>query len=343
MQPISNRQEPMTKSIAKTNRVDWLDTSRGIAFIMVIFDHMDLANTTGINFVTPVFLTTFFLVSGYLFKEEVTFLKMLEQRTRTLIIPFLILGSFLILTSSIVSLNEKQIGIRESFIELLTQYGYAHINTMWFIPSLYFYSIVFYLLMSVKSGWKGMAAMAFTTFLINWIYMYLLKGPQLPWHIEVTGFACCYMFIGKIYKCFEEKIDNRITTPICIISAAIYLSYIISTNQSCNFYGSPLAIDSLLLTLFGMIVMIKVSKNLNSQFIKFVGANSLLYFAFHGKAMSFVNVVFTKFGFVISEPVLPYNAFLIVKALIVAVLLIPVCLLVNRYIPQILGRNYKLW
>jgi len=332
----------MSKDTAKADRIDWLDTSRGIAFIMVIFDHLDLGNVVGINFITPVFLTTFFFVSGYLFKENVPFTKMLEQRTRTLLIPFIILGSFLILTSSITSFNEKHIGIGKSFVELFTQYGYVHINTMWFIPSLYLYSIVFHLLMSVKSDWKWMAAMAFSTFLINWIYIYLLKGPHLPWHIELTGFACCYMFIGKIYKKLEKEIDGT-TTSICFLSAGIYLTYITVTSNSCNFYGSQWAIDSILLTLLGLTVMIKVSKKLNSSFLRFVGANTLLYFAFHGKAMSFVNVIITKLGIGISEPVLLYNVFLIVQTLFVAVLLIPVCILINRYVPQVLGKNYKLW
>lgn len=333
----------MNNSTTRVNRITWLDTSRGLAFIMVIFHHLDLSNDVGNNFIFPVFLTTFFFVSGYLFKEKVSFSKMLEHRIRTLLIPFVILGSFLILVSSVVSYNEKQIGIRESFIELFTQYGYVHINTMWFIPSLFVYSIVFHLFMSINSGWKWMTEMAFVTFFLNWLYIYIINGPILPWHIHYLGFACTYMFLGKIYKSCEKEIDKIATVRCCVLALIIYLSYIFFSGNSCNFYGSPWGVDSILLSLLGLFVMIKISKTLNSKFVRFVGANTLLYFAFHGKVMSLVNIILNRLDIYVNGSLSIYEAFLIAKAILIAILLIPICIIINKYLPQILGKNYKLW
>lgn len=74
-------------------RINWLDTSRGLAFLMVIYYHLATREYGGIvPFFSPVFLTTFFFVSGYLTKSGLSFGKVFEQRTRTLFVPLLIFG-----------------------------------------------------------------------------------------------------------------------------------------------------------------------------------------------------------------------------------------------------------
>lgn len=73
-------------------RLKWLDIARGLAFLMVIYSHLKYKDDMVMRYFSPVFLTMFFFVSGYLFKENCTFSKVLEQRTRTLLLPFLTLG-----------------------------------------------------------------------------------------------------------------------------------------------------------------------------------------------------------------------------------------------------------
>lgn len=77
---------------AKRPRLKWLDIARGMAFLMVIYSHLRYNDDTVMRYFTPMFLTMFFFVSGYLFKEGCSFAKVLEQRTRTLLLPFLTLG-----------------------------------------------------------------------------------------------------------------------------------------------------------------------------------------------------------------------------------------------------------
>ena len=73
-------------------RLKWLDIARGLAFLMVIYSHLKYKDDMVMRYFSPMFLTMFFFVSGYLFKENCSFTKVLEQRTRTLLLPFLTLG-----------------------------------------------------------------------------------------------------------------------------------------------------------------------------------------------------------------------------------------------------------
>lgn len=74
---------------------------------MVIYSHLEYCNPTVMRYLSPVFLTTFFFVSGYLFKENCSFKKVLEQRTRTLLLPFLLSGMVMIAMGQVLTFNER--------------------------------------------------------------------------------------------------------------------------------------------------------------------------------------------------------------------------------------------
>ena len=320
-------------------RINWIDSLRGIAFLMVIFNHLDYENNIVMRFFAPIFLTSFFFVSGYLFKSDVSFKGMFMHRTRTLLWPFFILGNITILSSGFVSFNEKHIGILESYKELFAQYGYAHINIMWFIPSLYLYSIGFYLLLIIRN--RYIKHTLFTLFLLgNWyLYYYVFVEFSLPWNVQWMGFAWFYMYLGVLYRYNEGFVDQFAKFPVFVFLLIFYVGYIIITNNSCNFYGSPLLFDSCALSLSGLFLLISLSKKINIHFIKFVGANTLLYFAFHGKVASFVNVLY-RFLFIEDiNSLIVYEIILLIKTILIALLLIPICIIVNKYFSFILGRS----
>ena len=329
-------------------RLLWIDVIRGMAFLMVIFNHLDYENIVAMRYFSPVFLTSFFFVSGYLFKDGSSFIEVLEQRIRTLLLPFVLLGSLMVLTSEFFSINDTHVGLKESFMELFVQYGHAHINTMWFIPSLFFYSIVFYFLLKLSKKWCDIMV-AILCFVVNWIYIYIIKGINLPYELQWTGFACFYMYIGVIYKKHELMLANYVNLRSCFIGLLIYVFFITILDKSgCyyfNFYGSPFFIDALMLTILGIWIMLCLAKFVRTPFLRFVGANSLLYFAFHGKAMSFVNYLFDNVLFVNSffDSFYKHELLLILKTVLGAFLLIPVCLFFNNYFPKVLGKGFKLW
>ena len=327
-------------------RINWIDSLRGIAFLMVIFNHLDYENNIVMRFFAPIFLTSFFFVSGYLFKCDVSFKKMFMHRTRTLLWPFFILGSITILSSSIISYNEKHIGVLESFKELFAQYGYAHINTMWFIPSLYLYSISFYLLLKIQNRCIRHAFFVFF-YILNWyLYYYVFVKISLPWNVQWTGFAWFYMYIGVLYKNNEEYVNQFAKFPVYVFLSLFYVGYIVITNNSCNFYGSPLLVDSCTLSLSGLFLIISLCKMINIRFLKYVGANTLLYFAFHGKVSSFVNVVYRHVIGGGVDSFLFYESILLIKTILIALLLIPICQIVNKYFPFVIGkfdRRFKIY
>ena len=326
-------------------RLKWLDIARGLAFLMVIYSHLKYKDDTVMRYFTPMFLTMFFFVSGYLFKEGCSFAKVLEQRTRTLLLPFLTLGGVMILLSNILTFNAAKPPLSDEIKGLLFQNG--HNQLLWFIAALYVYSLVFYWVERFSGSVDRLMAVCSALFVLNVAYSHWLKGPGLPWHIMSSGYACFYMALGKFYKHHEAKIDARLGWRSLILIAVVYFGFITVTGVSCSFSGSKYIVDSVALSVMSLILGVAVSKRFfqNSRFLLFVGANTLFYFAFHGKGYSLLQTVVEKVMSVLS---ISHTFWLdemlgLVIVFLDALLLIIPAMLVNRYCPWLLGKGFKLW
>lgn len=331
-------------SSSPKERIEWLDVSRGLAFMMVIYQHMIYFNETVMMYFTPVFLTTFFFVSGYLHKSGYSFSKVFEQRTRTLLWPLLFLGSILIIMQHILTMKSAPLSWTSGFKALIFQNGE---NTLlWFIAALYIYSLVFYWI----ERWSGshLFCVSLCLFIANWIYEFVFNGPFLPWYINAFGYGCAYMGLGRCYKEYEKCIVEKVRLWHVIISLVLYILVITLLGHSCNFSGSKYLVDSLSLTLLGLFVMIELCKRYplrNSKFLLFVGANTLFYFAFHNKAYSVLNVIVEK---IFAFGLLDHNRLIdglcgVIIMLATAVVLIPFAIFVNKFTPWALGKGFRLY
>lgn len=60
-------------------RLKWLDISRGIAFLMVIYSHLEYKDDMIMRYFKPMFLTMFFLYQVICLKRNVLFQKCLSR------------------------------------------------------------------------------------------------------------------------------------------------------------------------------------------------------------------------------------------------------------------------
>jgi fucose 4-O-acetylase-like acetyltransferase len=325
-------------------RINWLDISRGVAFLMVIYSHLEYCNSAVMRYFSPMYLTTFFFVSGYLFKEKQSFCKVLEQRTRTLFLPFLSFGVVMIAMSNLLTFN-KEIPLLEAVKGLLFQNGENQL--LWFIAALYLYSLVFYWIERCCKNTKALLLVTFLLFWMNVAYSYWLEGPCIPWHLNTVGFGCFYMGLGKVYKEYESRIDRMIGNKSLIILVCIYIATVALSERGYSFSGSSLGLDALWINLIGVAVCVYISKLWieNSRLLLFVGANTLFYFAFHGKVYSLLQTitakVFVMGGFYHSMWIDATLGF-VITLLDVLILILP-AMFVNRYTPWLLGKGFKLW
>jgi len=333
----------MGTAASAKKRILWLDVSRGIAFLMVIYSHLEYCNDSMMRYFTPVFLTTFFFVSGYLFKEKCSFGKVFEQRTRTLLLPFLALGMIMILMGQVLTFHDE-VSFADSVKGLLLQNGKNQL--LWFVAALYVYSVIFYWVERFSKNATVLLVVSTALFVLNWGYS-RLQLPSVPWHVSTFGYACFYMGVGKWYKEKEAAMNRYIDNKWVVMTAFVLYVLLISLfDLHISFFGSEWLIDAFVVTLLGLIVMLYISKHIlqNSRFLLFVGANTLFYFAFYGKVFSLLQAVCHK---LLSEELLSVSAMqdglgLAITFLDALILILP-AIFVNRYCPFLLGKGFKLW
>ena len=323
-------------------RIGWLDSSRGIAFLAVLYSHLEYSNPFILKYFTPFFLSAFFFVSGYLFKTEMSFLKVLEQRTRTLLFPFLIYGTLMLALRQFASFKSEVIPFKDSFINMIIQDGSD--SSFWFIPSLFIFSLFFYWFAKPCKSGKAFLIMALSLFIANWAIK-KFGLPNLNYRMDTMGYALAYMALGKAFKIYEESIVKLMSLKIIIPTFIIYLALISFDPVRISYTGSPYLIDALIITSLGLFLLIFISRHVeNSKLIIFVGSNSLLYFCLHGKAYSLVQTVIHKLiNISLTENPLAFTVTGFLVAFISALLLIIPIFIINKWLPFTTGKGLKLW
>lgn len=296
------------------------------------------------RYLSPVFLTTFFFVSGYLFKENCSFKKVLEQRTRTLLLPFLLLGMVMIAMGQVLTFNER-VPMLDEIEGLVLQNGKNQL--LWFIAALYLYSLIFYWVERLAKTSKGLFVVSIALFLLNAVYMNAVGRQGIPWHIESFGFACFYMGMGKCYKEKEAQI-NKYTDKAWVVATClmVYAVLITAFDLHLSFAGSRYVVDALVVTLTGIVVLVYVSKHFlqASRFLLFVGANTLFYFAFHGKAYSLLQTIMHKsMSASLLDIAYMHDVMAFCIVILDALILILPAMFVNRYCSWLLGKGFRLW
>lgn len=328
-----------------TERLNWIDVSRGLAFMPVIYCHLPMHSSRLMDFFNPVFLATFFFISGYLFKSGQPFMKVLEQRTRTLLLPLLLLGVIMIATGQVLSFNDhKPMG--DELRGLLLQTGDSQI--LWFIAALFVYSLVFYWIDRWCATPLRLLVLSLILYIVNSMLVNRMGLPNLAWHTEGIGCSCMFMAFGKLYRIYESRIDRMLTWPVIIAGVCAYIGYIWITSAHINHLGSYATVDALIVSTIGLAIVVTVSKRVfhGSRLLIFVGANSLLYFAFHGKAYSLILAGLRAVNPSLAGPSGSVALDLTVAAAVVlldALILIYPVKLVNRHAPFLTGRNFRLW
>jgi hypothetical protein len=233
---------------------------------------------------------------------------------------------------------------------------------IWFVAALFAAFIPFYFFIkkyedSLCAGEKKPTVIAILVALIlsvvsiiytNFFPADLLpwKTTALPWHLEYVFQAMIYMVLGYLFKKqFEDIFDryNKLHNRIVIVAVYVilcYLPYVMNID-----FGVGISIAyTYVCQLIGVAMVVAVSKGIKTnRYVSYVGQNTLIYFAFHGKVYSIVQTMLKRFAGDFYSIILANTAASSVFAGIFAiglsvVLMIP-AYIINRWLPFIVGRK----
>ncbi|WP_369016300.1 acyltransferase family protein, partial [Paenibacillus sp. GbtcB18] len=173
---------------------------------------------------------------------------------------------------------------------------------------------------------------------------------RFPWGMDVALTSTVFFGIGYIVKKNIKPLEINSIFKVSLIIVLVFLLSILEllicklngrVDMNLNEYGNYAYFYlGSLLGIFCWIIFSKFLSNIN--FIKYIGRNSLLILAVHQTCIMFVKVILV-FGFKINlSSTLDsfyWALFYTVGTILIA---FPIIIIVNKYVPFMVGRKYNL-
>ena len=323
-------------------RIKWIDNARGICMFCVLLAHSNVDHPILHTLYTPWFLTLFFFISGYLFsirslKEDV--LKIVKH----LLAPYFLL-SFLLF---FIGMDNWAALFKWDMEYLYNKVYYILIGkNLWFIPCLIV--VQFYVSILSHTIMKSLR-MKLLVCIIMFCSVYLIRnkdGYVAPYCADIALFATAYFLMGNIVRKanFSQllsipKLLYILNKPICsILLLIIYMviSYILQRNMdmefhfATNYYDNPFLF--ILLSILGIMVVCLFSNSFSAKFLRLFGENTLIAFAFNGKAYAISMIFLSSFNLCSQE------LFAIILSSVEVFVLLIIAYIINKFMPWLIGK-----
>lgn len=318
--------------IASTRLVH-ADVLKGLAIIGIVLQHCGFDIVTA-NLHVPVF----FIISGYFFKEE-SMGVIVKKRTRQLLIPYLwfVLLFFLVKwVFNYLDAHDVLISLKTtiSSVKLFKLNVILH-KSIWFLPVLFFITVLYRLVRYVKSEWV-ILGMVLLLFLVGYL-------QDNYWHLRLiylTGSVLSgliYFHFGYMFRKHEKALDKRNWMWMVVILAIWCVStHVLEPEHSYKNNVYPIYLPLLVIpTVIALFLLLKKLGEVKvAKPLVLAGLFSMGILGYH----ALCNIVIDELQItaMVGTNVMPYIR------LTVILLLAPIMISIsNRFIPCTIGKKTK--
>jgi fucose 4-O-acetylase-like acetyltransferase len=333
-------------------RQAWLDYIKFIAMFLVVVYHTPprcecdghVHELALFNMGAPVF----FFAAGYLFNiaKQKGFFSFLLHRARQLLVPYttffiIFYVLWLVVGRRMAGPEEQAIGITTPLWQFLQGTPDIVLGTFWFIAALFTMQVIYYPIRKYQSGcWPLVVAllMSLSLFImpdLSWFRYWNLDKAFLYMPIYALGNSC-----RPLVDKFDFSSVGR--TSLWTLLAVVGLGFLIVAPQTIDrAVAYVLAPEAIILVLP---LYTAVSKWLETRFgtsriAQTVAITGITYLALQNYLIGVIKIVVTR---LLGEGIFDDNILLKVAiAVVVMVVLYPLALFIDRYLPFLLGKPYK--
>jgi fucose 4-O-acetylase-like acetyltransferase len=315
----------------------------------VVYGHNDYQSS--LSFYNHTFsLPLFFIASGFVSstKSHLPFLEVLKKQAKHLLVPYFSLGGLLYLFWLLIGRHYGDKAIHmydpvDNFIGIFyAQGGAQYMNwgiPMWFLPAMFLVVMIDYFVFKLKFPIGVLVALAlpFVGLGIN-----KLLDFHLPWSLDIVLVVYLFYFIGRAFR--KMDLSALISGKELLVFAVFLIVNLLLVQKNglvkiyYGNYGSSLPlmyVNGVLgfIWLFALLKVLPVWKPLS-----WLGRNTLPILAFHLLVMTFIKgLVLILFHTTLE--LTSSNAFIF--AALQILILVPVILLLKRYLPFLVGIQKK--
>jgi acyltransferase len=327
-------------------RLHWLDALRGFCMILVMLGHCDIWPGL-IKYIYSFHIPIFFLLSGMVFKpaKYPSWNSIVKDKALSLLIPYFF---FNMLMFSVWYLNNRiltttSVRIREVLFGALYANAKVYkviVGATWFLPTLFFITLLFYLCYRLsKGGWK-LAVMILVLGVLGYASS-IITGDfkHLPWHVNTALTAIVFFYLGYLLMQHFEKVKKPFDKEwnwvliILLLGAGFLLQYLNRRiSMATNSYGSPMFFYLSASCSIAALILLSL-KLPKLPLLSYIGQNTMVYLGMH---MSFIKTAQILFPVFKKDP---WAAFVLGLMLVFAIL--PFCALFNKVCPFLVGKKKK--
>lgn len=315
------------------NRIDYIDLIKGVTIWGVVWFH-----TYHPNWLTALLVNSvFFFLSGLFFKRS-SFLTFFYTKVKTILLPF----SFFYLLSYVFQLIVYMWDYRKisgfnwmMFRELFTlssRVDYFFVNVvLWFILCLFVIQILFYFISYFDK--RMIVIIALLCLGLEDVFMSIPMPFMINAAFYYMGFFALGNLLGKSWM--ENLKDVRFRKVSLVISVVLFAVLFIPIDGLRGWWYETAYHVKLFMTFF---ILMSVASWFNEKrylsLIRFYGVNSLIVMGLHNLILIFLHRLDGAMEVYHGSSLRGF-----VQSVIVMVILYPIILFCNRYIPFLVAKK----
>ncbi|QHQ59951.1 acyltransferase family protein [Anaerocolumna sedimenticola] len=271
-------------------RITWIDMAKGYGILFVIIGHL------GESFLRNEFYTfhmpLFFFLSGCVFSaSKYNFKEFLLRKVQTILIPYMALGIPMILYTYWEMYSSYQRNINDYINVAKSFIIQRRMWTLWFIACLFFLEILFYLFVKlVKDNYIKLGLITVILTVAGLLY-YKAGGGPLPWNVDVCLTGISFFYVGYLFKNIHQIQDILFRNKLRIVNLILFLVLnLVCGAETVRIAGAGLEMYesrygfaplTFIAAFAGIFFVIIFSYSIDMKPIRYIGKNSLVYYAWH--------------------------------------------------------------
>ena len=329
------------------NRQNWIDLAKGVAILLVRIGH--ISSGFLLYMIYSFHMPLFFILSGYCYTDKGnSIIKEILRKAKAILTIFFSYELFKWFMSSLISLiYRKSINFQSFYQIIINDPNSLQYHGVWFFSCLFLSYAVFIIILNLTSRFKcyKLLLLNIGVFFIS-IMTYLFCKEKWFWNFDVSLIMLPFLSIGYTIKmkgwfnllfeyCKEKKYMYFfifiLFAILTILNAKFGNSNIDYILRNINEYCT-----AILCGVIGTCFLSLICRGgyINSRVIRFIGANSAIYYLTLGTLSARIKSILLMVG--VENEVIRF----VISLCVACIVLIPICNIINWYFPFFYGRRF---
>ncbi|WP_033149930.1 acyltransferase [Prevotella sp. RM4] len=330
-------------------RINWIDWAKAFCMTVVVFCHLpQQEDTFHLQFLASVILSTFFFVSGYLKKRDLTVKESSKKYGYALLIPYIIYNviyypywfvKFYIEHGGITWGDAVKPIIGTIFGQLNSSFSCELNGVTWFLIALFIMHILTDVLNKSKHGKVIMLILSIITMILYGANKYYHYAPYITYHGLIR--CLCFFFMGNLFqqKGWLQTLNLRKDVAIgatTLLFCLILFYWHIHENRFV--LHIILYYVANFVSVYAFIYLSKSLNSIKSKLITLISIGTMLIFGLHRMMIGVIDFGIEK---LLHHPNIIYDwSECLIIALMIEIVLLPIIIYRSKW-PILFGKGSR--